>query len=195
MREQILAALSQYGSPVLFGVVTVAAAGVPLPVTLLLIVTGSLASQGFIGLGWAIAVASAGAVLGDQAGYAIGRWGGQVLVGRFGKALGGPSRLAAAEERARRWGGPGIFFSRWLVGALGPAVNLVSGAARYPWPRFFVWDVLGEAFGSALYVLLGATFSDRVQELDALLGDLTWALVALAAALYLGWRLAAHWRE
>ena len=40
MREQILAALSQYGSPALFAVVTIAAVGVPLPITLLLIVTG-----------------------------------------------------------------------------------------------------------------------------------------------------------
>ena len=44
MREQILAALSQYGSPALFAVVTIAAVGVPLPITLLLI-AGPTAQQ------------------------------------------------------------------------------------------------------------------------------------------------------
>ena len=39
MRELLLGALSQYGSPALFGVVMVAAIGLPLPVTLLLIVS------------------------------------------------------------------------------------------------------------------------------------------------------------
>src|SRR6266700_1003556 len=104
MREQILAALSQYGSPALFGVVTIAAVGVPLPITLLLIVTGSLAAPGVVNFWWAVGLATAGSVLGDQAGYAIGRWGGSRLVDRF-------SRLRKMRAQARAWGGPGIFFS------------------------------------------------------------------------------------
>src|ERR1041385_2404434 len=88
MLEQVLSALTQYGSPALFVIVMIAAAGVPLPVTFLLIVTGSLASQGVINLLWAIGMASAGSVIGDQIGYAIGRWGGSALIERFGRALG-----------------------------------------------------------------------------------------------------------
>ncbi len=68
MREQILAALAQYGSPALFAVTAVASVGVPLPVTLLLIVAGSLVAQGVMPMGWAIALAGAGAVGRDQIG-------------------------------------------------------------------------------------------------------------------------------
>ena len=53
-----------------------ASIGAPLPIALLLIVTGSLAAQGAMNLWTAIAVAGAGSVLGDLTGYAIGRWGG-----------------------------------------------------------------------------------------------------------------------
>src|SRR5437899_1914174 len=80
MREQILAALSQYGSPALFGVVTIAAIGVPLPITLLLIVTGSLATQGVVSFWWAVGLATAGSVLAirpatpSDAGAAAGLW-------------------------------------------------------------------------------------------------------------------------
>jgi len=189
MREQILAALSQYGSPALFAVVTIAAVGVPLPITLLLIVTGSLISQGVMNFWWAIGLAGAGQVIGDQIGYGIGRWGGNELVDRFTRLLGGPERLEKAQSTARRWGGPGIFFSRWLVTPLGPWVNLASGLARYPWMRFFVWDALGEFLGTLIYVGLGKAFSDRVLALDAMLSDLTWAIVALLVALFLGWRV------
>ncbi len=77
--RQILAALSQYGSPALFVVTAVASVGVPLPVSLLLIVAGSLVAQGAMPVGWAIAMASAGAITGDQIGYAIGRFGGTAL--------------------------------------------------------------------------------------------------------------------
>jgi len=191
MREQILAALAQYGSPALFAVVTMAAIGVPLPVTLLLIVTGSLVAQGILPMWWAIGLASAGSVIGDQIGYAVGRWGGAALVSRFAGMLGGPERMAKAEAQARRWGGPGVFFSRWLVTPLGSLINFTSGIAAYPWLRFLLWDVLGEALGAALYIVLGWIFSDRVLELDAALGDFTWMVVALLAAVVLGWML---WR-
>src|SRR5579859_1204750 len=126
MRDQFLAALSQYGSPALFAVVAIAAVGVPLPITLLLIVTGSLASQGMMNFWAAIALASSGSVLGDQIGYALGRWGGFEFVERFSRLLGGRNRLEEAQAKACRWGGAGVFFSRWLVTPLGPWVNLAS---------------------------------------------------------------------
>jgi membrane protein DedA with SNARE-associated domain len=194
MREQILAALSQYGSPVLFGVVTVASIGLPLPISLLLVVTGSLVSQGVMNLWVAIALAGTGSVLGDQIGYAIGRWGGNAVIARFGRLLGGPEKLKSAEAKARRWGGTGVFLTRWLLSPLGPAVNLVSGTAGYPWGRFLLWDVLGEFLGVAIYILLGREFSDHVVELDSILGDLTWTFVALAVAVLLGWKIVAYLR-
>jgi membrane-associated protein len=191
MSDQILAALAQYGSPVLFAVVTLASIGLPLPVSLLLIVTGSLVAQGVMPLWWAIALASAGSVMGDQIGYAIGRYGGAALVSRFGGMLGGPKRMAKAEAHARRWGGPGVFITRWLVTPLGSLINFTSGIAEYPWMRFLLWDVLGETLGAALYIALGRIFSDRVLALDAVLGDFTWMIMALVAAAALGWML---WR-
>ena len=189
MGDQVLAALSQYGSPALFAAVMVAAIGVPLPVTLLLVVTGSLISQGVMNLWWSIGVASAGSIVGDQIGYAIGRWGGTRLVSKCIALLGGRERLAQAEAKARRWGGWGVFFSRWLVSPLGPWINFASGIAEYSWVRFAVWDVLGEALGVVIFITLGRTFSDRILALDSVLGDFTWAFVALLAAAALGWKI------
>lgn len=189
MRDQILAALSQYGSPILFAVVTVAAIGLPLPVTLLLIVTGALVSQGAMNFWLSVALAGIGSIIGDQIGYAIGRWGGAAVVARFSILVGGPARIQEAEHKARRWGGLGIFLTRWILSPIGPVVNLVSGTAGYPWKRFFFWDVLGEFLGVALYIFLGRIFSDRVVEISDLLGDLIWTLLFLAVALVLGWKL------
>ena len=183
MREQLLAAVSQYGSPALFGVVMLASIGAPLPIALLLIVTGSLAAQGAMNLWTAIAVAGTGSVLGDVIGYSVGRWGGNVLINHFSRLIGGANRLEQMEERARQRAGLYIFLTRWLLSPLGPWVNLASGTARYPWGQFLLWDVIGEFFGVALYISLGQIFSDRVMALDSVLGDLTWGFVALAFAL------------
>ena len=89
MRDALLAALSQYGSPALFGIVAVASVGLPLPVALLLIVTGSLVAQGVMDAGWAIGLACAGSIAGDAIGYGIGRWGGGRLLRRLSRWMGG----------------------------------------------------------------------------------------------------------
>jgi membrane protein DedA with SNARE-associated domain len=195
MNDQLLAAVSQYGAPVLFGIVTIAAIGAPLPITLLLIVVGSMISQGAMNLWWAIGAASAGSILGDQAGYAIGRWGGRVVVAKLSGLFGKHARLQAMEANAKAWGGAGIFMTRWLLSPLGPWVNLASGAAGYPWSRFLFWDILGEITGAVAFISLGWFFSDRVMALYGVLGDLTWAIAALLAAIVLGYRLLAHLRR
>jgi membrane protein DedA with SNARE-associated domain len=196
MNDQLLALVSQYGTPALFGIVAIAAVGAPLPITLLLIVAGSMISQGAMNLWWTIALAGAGSILGDQAGYAIGRWGGEKAIGRFGALLGKKrARLEAWEAKAKAWGGPGIFITRWLLSPLGPWINLASGTAGYPWRRFLFWDALGEMTGAVLYISLGRFFSDRVMALDAVLGNLTWAVGALLAAIILGYQLVASVRR
>ncbi len=195
MNERLLAAVSQYGEPALFGIVAIAALGAPLPITLLLIIAGSMVAQGAMNLWWVIAVAGAGSILGDQAGYAIGRWGGPKAIARLSRLLGQGVDLKGAEAKARAWGGPGIFVTRWLLSALGPWVNLASGAAAYPWRRFLFWDALGEITGAALYISIGRIFSDRVMAIDGVLGNLTWALIALLAAIVLGYKLLAYRRR
>ena len=189
MSEQVLAALARYGSPALFAIVAIAAVGVPLPITLLLIVTGSLAAQGLMNVWSAIAIAALGSVAGDQIGYAVGRWGGSRLVAGLSRIIGSAQRIKELDAKAKSWGDAGVFFSRWLVAPLGPWINLASGAADYSWLRFTLWDFLGESFGAGLFIGLGLIFSDRVQEIGAILGDVTWAILGLLAAAFLGWKL------
>jgi membrane protein DedA with SNARE-associated domain len=192
MNEQVLAAFARYGSPALFAIVTIAAVGLPLPVTLLLIVTGSMVAQGAMDAWSAIAIAAAGSVAGDQLGFAIGRWGGALVIQRLKHMLGNPRRLRELDAKTKAWGSAGVFFSRWLVTPLGPWINLASGASRYSWLRFTIWDVVGETFGAVLYIRIGMFFNDRVQEVSAVLGDLTWAIVGILVAAFLGWKLLAR---
>lgn len=195
MREELLAALSQYGSPALFVITAAASVGVPLPVALLLVVTGSLVAQGFMDVWWAIGLASAGSIMGDLTGYMIGRWGGSRLLRRLSRFLGDPKRLHNEQKRMERWGWAGVFFTRWLLTPLGPWINLASGASGYAWGKFLLWDVLGECLSVILYVTLGRVFSDRVMSLDSVLGEVTWAMVALFVAVFLGWRLVVSLRH
>jgi membrane protein DedA with SNARE-associated domain len=189
LTDQLLAALSLYGLPLLFCVIAIAAAGVPMPVTLMLVAAGSFVELGEMKLWQVLVVASSAAVLGDQVGYALGRWGGHHVVARMRRRKNGEAKIAQAHAFAERWGAAGIFFSRWLVTPMGPWLNLTCGMTRYSWNRFLLWDVVGEMLWVTLYVLLGKFFSGRVQALLDILGNLSWVLVGIVAALILAWQL------
>jgi membrane-associated protein len=179
----------------MFGILVVGCAGIPLPNTLMLLAVGSFVAQGELTLWQVLVVGSAGAVAGDQIGYCAGRMGGRRLVRRITDKVGGTDAIKRSEGYMRRWGGYGIFFSRWLVGPLGPWINLSSGITVYPWRRFIIWDVLGEVLWVCLYVMLGWLFSDRVQYLADLFGNLTWVIVGAIAASVLGWKLFQYFRD
>lgn len=192
--DQLLAAFLVYGLWLLFVVIAIASIGVPFPVTLMLVVAGSFAEQGEMKLWEVIAVASGAAVLGDQIGYGLARWRGRKVTLAVARNF-GEAGIVKAEVFAKRWGGAGIFLSRWLVTWLGPWVNLTSGVAGYPWRRFLFWDVLGEVLWVTLYVILGKIFSDRIQELMDLLGNLGWVSLGLVVASVLGWKTVHYLRS
>ncbi|OLE53221.1 MAG: DedA family protein [Acidobacteria bacterium 13_1_20CM_3_53_8] len=194
MTEQLLGLLSTYGLPALFIILTIASAGMPFPVTLLLIISGSFAAQGELVLWKVLVVCSAGAVAGDQIGYWLGRWGGRKLVHRLAERFGGVEMIMRAEAFNKRWGSVAVFLSRWLVTPLGPWLNLTSGISKYSWPRFLFWDVSGEVLWVVLYAGLGYIFNDRVGALADLLGNLTWVIVGVIAAGILGWKLLQYFR-
>jgi membrane-associated protein len=192
--DQLLAALSLYGLPVLFGILVVSCVGVPFPISLMLVAAGSFVEQGEMQLWPVIVVASAGAVVGDQIGYALGRNGGRQAAVWLTRWIGDESHIHKAEAFTERWGAAGIFFSRWLVTPLGPWLNFTSGIAAYPWPRFLLWDVLGQVLWVVIYVMLGKIFSGRVEALIEILGNLGWVAIGLIVALILGWKLMQYLR-
>lgn len=195
MTETLLSWLTVYGVAGLFVILTVGSIGLPLPNTTLLIVVGSFVEQGEMDLLTVILLASAGAVLGDQIGYWIGRWAGQTFVGRVTNSIGGAKSIERAHAFNARWGSTGVFLTRWLFGPLGPWVNLSCGMTRFGWMRFLIWCVIGELIWVVLYVMLGKLFSDRVMYLADLMGNLTWFIVGTAAATFLGWKLLRYFRQ
>ncbi len=189
LNDQLLVALSMYGLPVLFGASVINSIGIPIPDAILLIAAGSYIQIGDMNQWWVLGVSILGAVIGDQIGYAIGYWGGRPLVARLGRLIGSQKRVSDAEALARRWGGFGIFFSRWLLTQLEAAINLASGIAEYPYGRFLLWDITGEILWVAAYVIIGRIFSDRVQDVIQLLVNLFWVEVGLVGAVIFGWIL------
>ena len=75
---------------------------------------GSFAKQGEMRLLSVILAGSLAAILGDQIGYGLSRWGGRPLIERMTTTARRRRKIKKAEALSKKWGGPGIFFSRWL---------------------------------------------------------------------------------
>lgn len=121
MTEEILALFALYGLPGICVILAAGQFGVPLPTSILLMTAGALIADGDLSAAQVFAWALAGAVLGDQSGYAVARLGGRSLLGRvFRGGASDTGNFARAERFSAKWGGFGVFFSRWLVSPLGP---------------------------------------------------------------------------
>ena len=133
-----------HGLPVLFAVVLLESFGVPLPGETALIAFGVLAAEGHYSIASVIAVAAAGAIVGDNLGYwLIGRLGGRALFRRWGWLNKYSDRvLPRAESLMARHGGKTVFFGRF-VSILRYTVAWVAGLSRMTWWRFLFWNAAG----------------------------------------------------
>jgi membrane protein DedA with SNARE-associated domain len=135
---------THHGLPVLFAAVAIESFGVPVPGETALIAFGVLASQGHYSIVVVIAVAAAGAIIGDNLGYwLIGRRGGRALLERWPWLERRTERVIPRTEAfIERYGGRAVFFGRF-VSVLRETIAWVAGLARMPWGRFLFWNAFG----------------------------------------------------
>jgi membrane protein DedA with SNARE-associated domain len=136
--------LTHHGLPILFAVVLIESFGIPLPGETALIAFGVLAAQGHYSIALVIAIAAAGAIVGDNLGYwLIGRLGGRALFRRWRWLNQYSDRvLPRAEALMQRHGGKTVFFGRF-VSILRYTVAWVAGLSRMQWSRFLFWNAAG----------------------------------------------------
>jgi membrane protein DedA with SNARE-associated domain len=102
---------------------------------------------------WLIwAVASAGAIIGDNIGFGIGHWGGYRLLRRYGRKLRvDETKLKVGRLVFDRHGGKVVFFGRF-VSILRTYAALLAGTNRMHWLRFGVFNAAGGIVWSGIYV-------------------------------------------
>ena len=135
---------THHGLPLLFAAVAVESLGIPVPGETALIAFGVLASQGHYPIAVVIAIAAAGAIVGDNLGFwLIGRRGGRALITRY-VWIERRTRhaLPRTEAVVARYGGRAVFFGRF-VSVLRETVAWVAGLAGMSWPRFLFWNASG----------------------------------------------------
>jgi len=174
----------------LFLLIAVESAGVPLPGETALVAAGALASAGKLNIVAVITVASAGAILGDNGGYWIGRKGGRKLLERWGPVAKHAKKvLPRAERLFAKHGGKTVFFGRFIA-VLRITAAWMAGISHMPWWRFLAYNAAGGILWATLVGLVsyysGKAAADAIQTYGLYAAGVI-AFVAIAFVVALRW--------
>lgn len=141
------------------------------------ILAGVLSASGDLLLFAVILCAAAGAILGDNTAYWVGRRAGPWIVARF---FSGDrrKRIEWAEKQVQARGGYLILVGRFIPGGR-TAVTVACGLLEMPWRRFIAWDVPAGVMWASYAGLLGY-FGGKAFEESPLKGFALAFAIALA---------------
>lgn len=159
--------LSTYGYAVVFLLIMVESLGLPVPGETALIAAALYAgSTHRLEIWWVIAVAAAGAIVGDNIGFAIGRYGGAKLLLRYGDKLHlHEARIKVGIWIFRRHGGKVVFWGRF-VSILRTYAAFLAGTNRMAWPRFLAFNAAGGIVWATIYGVAYYEFGTALRKLN-----------------------------
>ena len=178
-----------YGCWAVFFVVMFEATGLPLPGESALVLAGVYAgATGNLAIANVILAAAAGAIIGDNFGFWIGRRFGVRLLERYGKFVGlTENRLLLGHYLFARHGGKIVFFGRFIA-ILRVFAALLAGSNRYPWRSFLVFNAAGGITWASVVSLAAYVFGDVINRLSGIVG-LVGLGIALAGIIAFWWML------
>lgn len=166
--------------------------GVPVPGETVLIAGAVYAGSGRLNIVMVGVVGFIAAVIGDNIGYAIGRFGGRRVVDRYGKYIFLTSeRLDKAERFFNRHGGKIIAIARFIEG-LRQANGIIAGIIEMHWLKFVAFNALGAALWVGTWVSIGYFAGEHI---ETIYNDITryslYALIAIVVLLvaYIAFRV------
>jgi membrane protein DedA with SNARE-associated domain len=178
-----LVEVSHVGLPLLFALIAVESMGVPLPGETALFAAAILASDGKFPIEAVIGVAAAGAILGDNVGYLIGRKAGRRLLeapGPFERHR--RAVIAYGQPFFDKHGPKAVFLGRFVSGLRITAAWL-AGVNRMRWRDFLFWNATGGVVWATVVGVLAYAFghaAERAIETAGLVGLIGAVVLAIA---------------
>ncbi len=164
----ILDLVTTYGYIIVLLVVMAESAGAPVPGETSLLLAGALAGAGQLWLPGVILAAATGAILGDTAGYWIGRRYGIPLLRKHGRLFRFDElKLRRAEAFFARHGDKTVFLGRFVpIGRIFSAV--LAGVSHMEYRRFLLWNATGGIVWASLMGTLGFLFGKQLPLIETI---------------------------
>jgi membrane protein DedA with SNARE-associated domain/rhodanese-related sulfurtransferase len=184
--------VASLGPPVLFLLVLLQQAGVPYPITPVLIVAGAVSVHGHLPAAAVIGLAVAAALIADLGWYTAGyRLGARALKVLCALSLSPDSCVSDTERWFGRFGTRVLVVAKFVPG-LGLVSTAMAGVSRASLQSFLLYDLIGSLLWASTAVCAGVVFHDAVGDILRVLAELgSWgvALLALALAAFIAVKL------
>ena|GEM_PF-505761 len=141
--------LERYGYGAAFAAVMAEGMGIPTPGQTLLMAGALEAAAGRMNIALLVFLVITAATVGNSIGYAIGRWGGRVVLDKLKV---NPQRQQHLDDLFKRRGGMVILLARFLDG-LRQLNGIVAGVLQMPWRTFTAYNVAGAILWSCSWGL------------------------------------------
>ena len=175
--------IATYGFLAIGIIIALESMGLPLPGESALVLAALYAAHHGNSIAAVVASAAAGAMLGDNVGYWIGREFGYRLLRRYGSHIGlSPDKLKLGQYLFLRYGSMVVFFGRFIA-VLRVLAAILAGANRMHWRRFLLANAAGAILWASL-VGFGTYFFGRA--VMHVTGPVGIALAAVALAVIVG---------
>lgn len=171
--------LATYGYWIVLLFVAIESMGIPFPgETMLLAAAIYAGTTHHLQIPLVIAAAAAGAILGDNLGFWVGREGGYRLLRRFGHYIHLDERkLKLGQYLFMRHGGKVVFFGRF-VAVLRAWAAFLAGTNRMPWSHFLVFNAAGGILWATIFGLGGYILGDNFSRIAGPAGTVLAVLAA-----------------
>ena len=184
MPEWLLSLFARYGYAVVFCGVFLENTGLPVPGETTLLAGAALAHNGQLSLLWVIVTAIAGATLGDNLGFFIGRRGGRRIAERHGWRVGlTRDRLAEFDRFFERHGPTTVFAARFITG-LRVVGAVLAGGSGMTWRTFLFYNATGAVVWCTAVAFAGYSLAYSWDTLERWIGRS--GLIALALVIAIG---------
>jgi undecaprenyl-diphosphatase len=194
MLTGLVTLLAAYGYALIFILILLESAGLPLPGETLLVIAAAFASSGHLSIFGVVLSAALGAILGDMGGYWIGRRGGATLLKRI---LGRNYEGHISKGRAffNRYGAGAVFLARFVPGVRVVGANL-AGVTQMPFSTFMLFNAAGGLTWAITMGSLGYVFGNNLPYLESILrrlgAGMFIAICIIAVAIYVSRQMSRH---
>jgi membrane protein DedA with SNARE-associated domain len=176
--------LSAHGYWLVAAVITLESMGIPLPGETTLVTAAVYAgTTHHLKIGFVIAAAAIGAIVGDNAGFWVGRRFGVGLLHRYGHLVRlDRKRISLGQHLFERHGGKVVFFGRF-VAVLRTLAALLAGVNGMEVRRFLIFNATGGIVWATVYGVAAYVFGEQVERLHGPLATVGLAVAVIAVVL------------
>ncbi|HEX4657670.1 MAG TPA: DedA family protein [Streptosporangiaceae bacterium] len=172
--------VQSYGYYAVFALIALESLGIPLPGESALIAAALYAgTTHHLNITALAAVAASAAVIGDNAGYWVGKTGGRRLAERYGRYV----RLDRAKLKVGRYlfarhGGKVVFFGRF-VAVLRTYAAFFAGVSRMRWSRFLLANATGGLLWASVYAFGAYALGSAASSVGSTITIVGWAVAGV----------------